>query len=114
MAQHELQAKYKTKLCKHWAKNRRCQLAHYCSFAHGHHEIRRREDPLPESGASIQVGLLLNNYKTQMCRNMETEGVCPFGDHCVYAHSRQDLRQLTDPVPVHAPNLYIVKKRAIE
>eukprot|EP00928_Gymnodinium_smaydae_P055550 TRINITY_DN39064_c0_g1_i1.p1 TRINITY_DN39064_c0_g1~~TRINITY_DN39064_c0_g1_i1.p1 ORF type:complete len:214 (-),score=3.88 TRINITY_DN39064_c0_g1_i1:246-887(-) len=31
-------------------------------------------------------------FKTRMCRNMQTDGVCRFAARCIYAHSAQELR----------------------
>ena len=41
-----------------------------CSFAHGIKEKRNINDPMPEDFPGRQnVGQLLSNYKTQICRN---------------------------------------------
>jgi len=33
-----------------------------------------------------------SNYKTQTCKNFETEGKCKFGEKCSYAHGPAELR----------------------
>lgn len=71
-----------------------------CSFAHGAHERRNINDPLPDDFPGRQnVGALLSNYKTQICRNFEETGLCKFSINCVYAHGKAELRSLQDPMP---------------
>ena len=63
--------KYKTELCKNWAKGF-CQYSSNCLFAHGSHEIREKTLP--------------SKYKTRLCVNMLREGSCKYGDRCQFKH----------------------------
>lgn len=61
-----------------------------CSFAHGQAELRKIGDPMPESfPGRNNVGALLSNYKTQICRNFKESGQCKFLDNCCYAHGEE-------------------------
>jgi hypothetical protein len=44
--------KYKIALCRHWEEDKSCSLGKYCSFAHGEHELRSINDPLPKDFGS--------------------------------------------------------------
>jgi len=33
-----------------------------------------------------------SKFKTEMCHYLSEQGRCPFGEHCTYAHSRDELR----------------------
>lgn len=41
-----------------------------------------------------------NKYKTMLCRHWETLGTCYMGAKCHFAHGKQDLRSISDPLPV--------------
>jgi hypothetical protein len=71
-----------------------------CSFAHGYHEKRNMNDPMPNDfpGPDI-VGALHSNYKTQICKNFQESGFCKFSNNCCFAHGEAELRTLTDPMP---------------
>ena len=38
-------------------------------------------------------------YKTSMCRHLMEKGYCSMNIKCHFAHSRQELRSSTDPLP---------------
>ena len=42
-------------------------------------------------------------YKTSLCRYWETGANCPLGPRCHYAHGKEELRNLADPLPNNAP-----------
>ncbi|XP_018496672.1 protein TIS11 isoform X1 [Galendromus occidentalis] len=35
---------------------------------------------------------LSSKFKTEMCHYLSEQGRCPFGEHCTYAHSKDELR----------------------
>jgi hypothetical protein len=35
---------FKTSLCKHFMQTKHCHLGNKCHFAHGEHELRKREE----------------------------------------------------------------------
>ena len=92
--------KYKTKLCRHYTQSQTCALGDACSFAHGHKELRKSDDPAPQNFPGLDyVGAVHSNYKTQLCRNFEINGMCSFGNLCCFAHGQDQLRTLTQPMP---------------
>ena len=100
--------KYKTKLCRHWQLTNTCALGDACSFAHGNEELRKFDDPVPKSFPGLEyVGAVHSNYKTQICRNFELNGMCSFGNLCCFAHGKEELRALTQPMPAIPPEVLI-------
>jgi len=108
-------AKFKTAMCKHFEQNGSCPLQQKCHFAHGEHELRKIDDPLPQgsrtqqggehkayqSFGSNQVPSSVSNYKTVKCKFFE-KGYCKYGDGCSFAHGEQDVRAQNSPVPQDA------------
>lgn len=43
-------------------------------------------------GAPQKEKILAERFKTQMCRNWERKGVCPYDNKCMFAHGEKDLR----------------------
>ena len=100
--------KYKTKLCRHFTITNTCALGDACSFAHGPAELRKFDDPIPKNFPGLDyVGAVHSNYKTQICRNFELNGMCSFGNLCCFAHGAPELRQLTQPMPAIPPEVLI-------
>ena len=100
--------KYKTSLCRHWEQTKTCSLGSMCTFAHGHAELRKINDPMPEDfPGRNNVGALFSNYKTQICRNYQQTGECKFESYCCYAHGSDQLRGLTDPMPPVLPQVML-------
>ncbi|CDW71209.1 zinc finger [Stylonychia lemnae] len=89
---NQLNNLYKTQLCKHFQQTKQCHVGKRCHFAHGEHELRKREEPLPLEVTMRMMNIPYNNFKTQTCKNYEKEGKCKFGDKCSYAHGNTDLR----------------------
>jgi len=105
---HATWLKYKTQLCRHWEMTRECSLGSMCSFAHGMHELRKISDPMPAYfPGRNNVGALFSNYKTQICRNFQETGSCKFENYCCYAHGKEQLRSLTDPIPPVPPQVML-------
>lgn len=42
--------------------------------------------------------LRLDLYKTKLCKHFHSDGVCPFGEGCHYAHGIQELKRCVDTV----------------
>jgi len=74
-------AKYKTVLCRHFARGV-CQMGPDCQFAHGPHELRRQGEPprismpAPPGPGMIPGGI---------CRDF-VRGRCNFGNDCRFSH----------------------------
>jgi hypothetical protein len=49
------------------------------------------------------MGSVNNKYKTVMCKHFEQHGYCHLGGKCHFAHGKEDLRSINDPIPEH-PN----------
>ena len=100
--------KYKTRLCRHFVASNSCALGDTCSFAHGQSEIRKQDEPVPQTFPGLDhVGAVHSNYKTQPCRNFELNGMCSYGNLCCFAHGPSDLRRLTQPMPAIPPEVLI-------
>jgi len=48
----------------------------------------------------------MKKYKTTLCQNFEKTGTCQMAEKCHFAHGDQELRRISDPIPVHAFSLY--------
>lgn len=91
---------YKTQLCKHFEQNNgHCQKGNNCHFAHGHGELRRRDDPLPADLMYRMMNIPYNNYKTQLCKFWLKEGRCKFNKNCSFAHGESELRKPYETLP---------------
>ena len=95
----QLNARYKTEMCRHFKRTGYCPLEKTCQFAHGNHELRRWTDPLPEKFDDKSLGAVHSNYKTSACRNFHETGQCKFGASCSFFHFPSEQRKLTDPLP---------------
>jgi hypothetical protein len=70
--------KYKSRLCVLWARGKLCRYLDQCNFAHGEHEIlkknsRTRDDESPEK------------QRTRICDDF-LSGICKKGNCCQFAH----------------------------
>jgi hypothetical protein len=45
------------------------------------------------------IGNVNNKYKTALCNNFEQSGECRLGDRCHFAHGKEELRNVFDPLP---------------
>jgi len=45
------------------------------------------------------IGMINSKYKTSMCRHYEQNGTCQLGARCHFAHGKDELRKMTDPIP---------------
>eukprot|EP01012_Entosiphon_sulcatum_P023250 TRINITY_DN2821_c0_g1_i1.p1 TRINITY_DN2821_c0_g1~~TRINITY_DN2821_c0_g1_i1.p1 ORF type:complete len:284 (+),score=50.35 TRINITY_DN2821_c0_g1_i1:59-853(+) len=55
---------------------------------------RRGKNKAPVTQIQQQINKALDpvKYKTQLCKNWETEGKCPYGPRCLFAHGVKQLR----------------------
>lgn len=67
-------------------QQKHCHVGNKCHFAHGEHELRTKESPMPIEQHMKMLNIPYNNYKTQMCKYFVQEGVCKFGNNCSYSH----------------------------
>ena len=65
--------KFKTEICKFWQNTGTCEYSDSCSFAHGSHELKQRQDQP-------------RNYKTKQCKRFHKELYCPYGPRCQFLH----------------------------
>ncbi|KAI1314833.1 nudix (nucleoside diphosphate linked moiety X)-type motif 2 [Mortierella claussenii] len=97
---------YKTRLCERFEAEQFCPYYGKCTFAHGQAELRQRpanpdqqqDKPMSAVQASYQNRAkreVTENefHKTRLCERFMTDGECPFGTRCTYAHGREELRQ---------------------
>ena len=47
--------------------------------------------------------MINTRYKTTACKYWEQDKTCPLGAKCHFAHGKDDLRKLNDPLPQNAP-----------
>eukprot|EP00347_Sterkiella_histriomuscorum_P002049 403369670 len=66
--------KYKTEICRNWELYGYCEFSQSCSFAHGEHELQRKQH-VPQ------------NYKTKLCKQFHEHLYCPYGMRCQFLHS---------------------------
>lgn len=100
-----LNFKFKTSLCQNFMKGLGCQRGSKCHFAHGEHELRTEQEPLPHTyidNVNNQRQHYLSNaycnYKTVMCNMWENQVPCKFGSNCTYAHGEDEMRSPYDPM----------------
>ena len=65
--------KFKTEICKFWQLNGVCEYSDSCSFAHGAHELKQKQNQP-------------RNYKTKQCKRFHKELYCPYGPRCQFLH----------------------------
>lgn len=117
MFQQQINCKFKTSLCKLYEVTGSCNFGTKCSFAHGSHELRKIDDPLPNyMHLETTDKVPYSNYKTIKCCYFYRDGTCPFGIRCSFAHGDWELRTKYDPifppidcyppVPIHLFHLY--------
>ena len=69
----------------------------------GHHELREKPtlppaSELPEEikNKLISKAKALPGYKTKLCHNYESDGICQYDEMCHYAHGEDELREETE------------------
>ena len=94
-----MNSKFKTSLCKLFEATGSCNFGQKCSFAHGAHELRKPDDPVPREALTERNDRVpYSNYKTIKCCYFYRDGFCPFGIKCSYAHGDYELRSKYDPI----------------
>ncbi|KAK3847818.1 MAG: hypothetical protein J3R72DRAFT_485463 [Linnemannia gamsii] len=101
---------YKTRLCERFETEQFCPYYGKCTFAHGAAELRQRpvtaeqqDKPTSAVQASYQNRAKRTEpaegefHKTRLCERFMTDGECPYGTKCSYAHGREELRQRAGP-----------------
>lgn len=84
-----MNSKFKISLCKLFEATGACNFGNKCSFAHGAHELRKIDDPLPKEAATERAERVpYSNYKTIKCfyfyrgkvkrKFKPLDGICPF------------------------------------
>jgi hypothetical protein len=48
-------------------------------------------------------GMINSKYKTTMCRHFEQSGACQMGARCHFAHGKEELRKVSDPITAMPP-----------
>eukprot|EP01022_Parablepharisma_sp_SALTPOND_P017214 TRINITY_DN2705_c0_g1_i1.p1 TRINITY_DN2705_c0_g1~~TRINITY_DN2705_c0_g1_i1.p1 ORF type:complete len:294 (+),score=-26.27 TRINITY_DN2705_c0_g1_i1:132-1013(+) len=61
-------------LCINWTETGQCIFGDKCSFAHGEHELRKKNG-------------LKTNYKTKLCKQFMETMFCPYGSRCQFIHN---------------------------
>jgi hypothetical protein len=66
---------------------------------HHHHQQQQQQQTQPPSQQQTQQQQSSPLYKTRLCERFETEGSCPYGPKCNFAHGIVELRGriVTDP-----------------
>lgn len=47
--------------------------------------------------------MINTKFKTTVCKYYEENKVCPLGAKCHFAHGKEDMRKINDPLPQNAP-----------
>ena len=90
----QISSKYKTVLCKHFHEDpNSCAKGNACQFAHGHDELRKHSERIPDEVQLKLMRVPYNNYKTQVCRFFQEQGYCQYDRNCTYAHGDAELRR---------------------
>eukprot|EP00658_Telonema_sp_P-2_P077737 TRINITY_DN70_c0_g1_i3.p1 TRINITY_DN70_c0_g1~~TRINITY_DN70_c0_g1_i3.p1 ORF type:complete len:407 (+),score=89.20 TRINITY_DN70_c0_g1_i3:46-1221(+) len=72
---------------------------------------RTKRSPRGDRGsAERELERIKLSWRTKMCR--AGRGACKFGNSCWFAHSPEDLRKPTDPLPAHCPGVSKLEKYA--
>ena len=47
----------------------------------------------------VPLQAVTDRYKTIMCKHFESNGICPLGVRCHFAHGHREIRSIYDPIP---------------
>lgn len=76
------ETKFKTEMCKNWQTKGFCNYEHKCKFAHGPHELNKKEF------------INRNLYKSKPCNSFHNKFFCPYGVRCLFIHQDRNLKQI--------------------
>lgn len=78
------ETKFKTELCKNWQTKGFCNYEGKCKFAHGAHELIKKEF------------INKNVYKSKPCMSFQSKHFCPYGLRCLFIHQEKPLKQIIE------------------
>ena len=76
----QMNANYKTELCKNYQAKGFCPYGRKCKFAHGEVELTTK----------IQAV----NYKKEKCKSFYKRGYCPYGSRCQFQHDERKFKDI--------------------
>lgn len=76
------ETKFKTEMCKNWQTKGFCNYEHKCKFAHGPHELNKKDF------------VNKNLYKSKPCNSFHTKHFCPYGVRCLFIHQEKSFKQI--------------------
>jgi hypothetical protein len=65
----QYQKKFKTELCKNWEMFGKCKFENNCSFAHGNHELNKKNH-------------VPSMFKSRICTSYHFNRHCKYGSRC--------------------------------
>lgn len=63
----------------------------------------KEKKPNVEQTIIPEPGSHASRYKTRLCMYLKKNGRCRLGNDCFFAHNREEIRDLDDPVPRYVP-----------
>eukprot|EP00347_Sterkiella_histriomuscorum_P009686 403340266 len=82
-----MNSKFKISLCKLFEQTGSCNFGNKCSYAHGAHELRRIDDPLPKQAIHEKIDRVpYSNYKTMKCNYFYRDCYPPVPPHLFHIY----------------------------
>ena len=76
----QMNANYKTELCKNYQAKGFCPYGRKCKFAHGEVELITKIQEV--------------NYKKEKCKSFYERGYCPYGSRCQFQHDERKFKDI--------------------